>query len=276
MLSSWLTRSAASTSSRHKPEKGRVEPYMVRLRRWTRRVFLFSVLMGLLGMGSFIYYRASDFLYTSPYFHIEEVRVLDVPQNLAEELSQVDQIKRLQGRNLLLLDARKVERDLAAVPYLSNVRAVKKYPNRLVIRADERSPVAVLAEDLYLIDRNAVLLEPVEFEAENQNDLPFISGVKIGSAHAGEVVEDAQLPVAIDLLGRIKKMNPPLYEKISEIAVDAKDGLTLFMTGGIEVRLGRRDPVELMAYLEAFLRQKPDLEGPTVVDLRFKDQLVYK
>ncbi len=250
---------------------------MVRFRRWTRRVFLFLVLMIVTALGLFIYYRASDFLYYSSYFKIAEIQVLDVPGDLADQLEETKQVRSFHGRNLLLLDTRKVEERVSELPSLANVRAVKRYPNKLLIRARERHAVAIVsAEEMVLIDHEGVLLESIQFEGKNLYDLPFISGVKIAGLETGDAIEDPQLPTAIDLLGRIKAMNSQLYEKISEITLDQQDGMSLVLTGGIEVRFGRRNPVELMPYLEEFLRSKTDLQGPAVVDLRFKDQLIYR
>lgn len=277
MLSSWLTRSAASASPRRKPARGRAESFMVRLGRWTRRTVLFAILSALVALGVYLYNRASYFLYYSSYFEIEEIRVLDVPLDLARELADSAVLRDYRGRNLLLLDAREVAANLAFVPNLADVRVVKDYPNRLVVYAREREPVAIInAEDLFLVDAEGVLLDKMAFDGTQQPDLPYVSGVKIAGTKFGERIDDAQLPVAIDLLGRIQVMNSRLYRRISEVAVNQHDGLTLFLNGGLEVKLGRRDPVELMPALEAYLKTNPALEGPAVISLRFDNQLVVR
>ena len=278
MLSGWLSRSADGRAGRRTSgasRRGR-EPFAVRARRWGSWLAWLLVVAGLAGGAGVATYRARAFLYRSAFFKIRSVRLYGLTDELDREVSRQARLEGLEGRNLFLLNASSVERRIHEHPKIAEAKVVKCFPDSLWITARERKPAAcVNSGEIFYVDAEGVLLEKAGAASAPKDDLPFISGLKISGLGPGDRIESEGLRRALDLLGRLRKMTPKLYGMVSEIHVGEMEGLTLYLRGGLEVRLGHLDPVERMPALEKFLETRASLDDLTYVDLRFDRQIVY-
>jgi hypothetical protein len=96
----------------------------------------------------------------SPLFTITETRLVGVDGERAAELR--DFLPITEGENLLAADLRRVERQLAQVPWVREVNAVRLPPSTVEVRVAVRQPAAVvrLAGAVWTVDRDGVVLAP--------------------------------------------------------------------------------------------------------------------
>jgi len=257
----------------------RGESYLVRLRRWVRRVCTFVLIAACVTLGTFLYFKTRHFLYYSSFFRVRDINFArDVPMDVASQLRECQELRSKRGRNLLLLDTQQVEKQLSSIPSLTAVTVSKRYPNGLLISARQRNAVAILNAEasMFLVDATGVVLEPVDAEAQAQQDLPIISGLKVNALKPGSQIDSPQLAQAIDLLQRTHRMAYSLYSRISELTIDEQEGIVLFLTGGVEVLLGKEDPIPRMVALEQYLKEHSDLKGVSSINLRFHNQLIVR
>lgn len=240
----------------------------------TAKIFCLFTFLGvavLLGCAGWRFVADSD------YFTLKQLVIQGVSDERAAEL----RIKTLpdpkRSVNLLLLDSDKVRATLLDHSEIApeSVKITKRYPNTLIIRARERTPVAVVAcGALYLIDKDGYVLDMVTNLEGEQLRFPFITGVKEGEIEFGQAIPREGVRTALDLSQCLPSR---LARELSEIRVGQDEGLTLMLSGGVEVRMGRSDVAERLAALELFMKKESGrLDRFEYIDLRFSDQIVYR
>lgn len=196
----------------------------------TNSSFLYlAVLLLLLSVGITLFVR-SDF------FAIREIKPAGLVNIQADDITQLS--SGVIGQNLLLFDAAELARKIKLHPLVKDVDFQRQLPHTLVIKVTERTPVALVAvtNGVIEVDSEGVFLRRLE---EWQGDYPVISGVKVpDTAGPGQSLQDKGLIVALTLLGQAPKALVPL---IGEINVNTVQQADLFLTSGIEVKLGHTD-----------------------------------
>ncbi|OPZ22759.1 MAG: cell division protein FtsQ [candidate division BRC1 bacterium ADurb.BinA364] len=286
MLSSWLSRSAGEKRPR-KPAPSLAETAAKRVRAarpsaqartkaWFARLG-WLVALAMLGALSVLAWRRGQSFVQSGFFAIRTVQVQGLSAEMDREIERAAGLDRLQGRNLLYLDARRLEERIARHPRIETVRVDKVYPNTVQISASERKAVALInADRVYWIDRNGILLDRASSALDEHEDLPFINGVKVAPLNLGDRVENSGLASALDLIARMKQLNPQMYRSVGEIRADDPNSLILYLRGGLEVRLPAQDPVGRMPELERFLETCADLDQVSYINLCIEGQIVHK
>jgi len=240
----------------------------------TIKIFFSLVLLCAVALFGFTLYR---FAFLSDYFELKQLVITgDVSEQVESELRALTQLEPGRGINLLRIDSEKVRETVLKHPRIKSASVKKYYPNVLVIRARERKPAAVVAcEDLYLVDREGYVLDRVPNLERGQETLPFITGVPKEEIVFGQKIPGETVERALDLYECLRTSSPRLAEKLSEIRLNRDGGLALVLSGGVEVRLGREGFAERLAKLDYFVRKR-SLEDLEYIDLRFKNQIVYR
>ncbi len=223
------------------------------------RVFLgglgFFSLAGLcLGMV-WVYYQ----LLTCSLFCIKDMSQIEVTG--VRRLSPAFILKeaRLEpGTNLLALRPGQSEQALLSHPWIARAELIRKWPNRVELRIQEREPVALVQlGELFYLDRQGRLFKPLS--PGDPHDFPVITGL----AREDFAPEPGMaLPIGLSrifqLLDLLKQAPPPLnLENISEVRVDRDRGFTLYANGlQSAVDLGLSD---FPAKLEKFTKVWPIL-----------------
>lgn len=178
---------------------------------------------------------AAVFFLRSSIFTIKSVKVEGV------KIIQASEIERLAagapGQNLLLFDQDSLSRRIALHPLVSKVSFVREFPSTLVIKVSERTPSALVlvGKGAVEVDSQGVFLR--RLESWPQVDYPVITGVTVSDASGpGQKIDDPLLAAALNLLGQAPAELLPL---IGEVHVNQIQQLTLFLTSGVEVRLGQ-------------------------------------
>lgn len=176
-----------------------------------------------------------SFFLQSSYFNIETVSMeglKEIPLNEIERLTTD-----ITGQNLILLDQKRLEQKILLHPLVESVEFKKKYPNHLVITITERTTVAlvIVNSGVVEVDNKGIYLR--RREGWPEKSYPVINGVTIPeTAGPGQELDLPALKAALTLLGQAPEEFKPL---IGELYINTIQQVTLFLTDGIEVRLGK-------------------------------------
>ena len=259
-------------------------PRRVRILR--RRLFGLIYVVGFLLCLVAIFHASYDFFLRTPYFLINSVEITGVSDPLKLEIQALIDTALQDNRNLLRLNTTSLRRLISRHPRVANLDLRKVYPDRLIIAANEREPAVLLAagDAIYLLDWEGHVMEQAEPVNLRNVDLPFISGIPSDDVQVGEKIYNPELYKALDLTRVLKERNPDVYSRLSEVQiandpVSHLESIVAHLVGGMEIRFGDGNPMELLPGLEVWaetVRQKgADPYQMAYVDLRFKDRVFH-
>lgn len=224
-------------------------------RRWGLLVFTLF-LAG--GIGLFVVTRFWDrlhaeFVERNPFFAIKTIEIQTEGRWITPEQVRAWADVR-EGDNLLLLDLRRIKRDLEIIPQLATVSIERVPPHLLRIQVTEREPVAQVrgvqwsasGEVLpvtYFLDPGGMVMPPLPAEAvpaERQAalaSLPAVVGLDGREIRPGRPVQARSVLAALRLIRAFE--NAAVRRVASLVAVDVSDPeLLVVRTGeGSEITL---------------------------------------
>lgn len=163
-------------------------------------------------------------------------------------------------------------------PYFKDVSVHRDLPDRILIRVQERVPVAVLvaAKTMY-VDSEGVMMPAIR--SEHAFDLPVITGATaVQECRPGKKVVHPTLREALQIVLASQKLGNSVSRRISEIHLQPNGELVLYTAEyGIPVLFGRGSIVDKLTLLEGFWTGVVSSRGGQslrAVDLRFADQVV--
>ena len=149
----------------------------------------------------------------------------------------------VQGQNLLLFDQEGLSYKISLHPLVKSVQFQRKFPHTLVIMVTERTPVAlvVVPKGVVEVDAQGTFLR--RLESWPKTDQPVITGINLpDTVGPGQNLGNPALTATLSLLGQAPT---GLLVQIGELHVDATQQMTLFLTSGVEVRLGQANDWKL-------------------------------
>lgn len=198
---------------------------------WPGLAYFALGLASLAGIGLglvLIYYQ----LLTYSVFCIKDSRNIDITGTKRLSHTSILELANLGPQtSLLALRPAAVEQALLTHPWIAKAEVTRRWPNHLVVRLEEREPVALVQlEELYYTDRRGSLFKPLL--AGDPHDFPVITGLSrehFNSPQGGPPVLWSRV---LDLLEVLKEAPPPLKNSnIAEIHVDPERGFTLYVSG---------------------------------------------
>lgn len=149
-------------------------------------------------------------------FAVRSVELGGARHSSAQDLERVT--RAYIGQNLFQLDIARVEGDLRKFPWVERVAIEKKLPSTLKITLMERQPVALATAEGVprYVDQRGVAFADLS-PAVGNPDLPLIAG-----APPHRVAECVRLLLAL------KKSEPALYSRISEISPAGETTFRIF------------------------------------------------
>lgn len=187
-----------------------------------------AVLTILLSLGLALFLRSNAFA-------IQHVSVQGL--SLISESEILKLTDGIQGQNLLLFDRKALQYKISLHPLIKDVQFQRNLPQTLVVQVTERTPVAlvVVPKGVLEVDSEGTFLR--RLESWPKNDYPVISGIELpDTVGPGQNMENSLLKAGLNLL---KQAPPELVTQIGELHVNAIEQITLFLTSGVEVRLGQ-------------------------------------
>lgn len=185
------------------------------------------------------------------------------------------------NRDIFDIEVDRIEDRLKKNKMIKNVNVVRRIPSTLKIEVNERELVAILFTDseMYGVDEDGYLISNID--SYTGYDLPVLS--VISSKAKVKAIEQGRgdhIQVAAQFLKTVKKENPLLYHRISEISYHSTSGLFLYLRDMIvPVILGFGNYRYKSKY---FALVYPQIEKDFVwndvayVDLRFDSQVIVK
>lgn len=172
--------------------------------------------------------------------------------------------------NLLEFDLQKISTRVKQHPLIDKVLVSRRLPSTLVIKLQEKEPLAILNDsELVAVDEKGNVMP--EFQTEMLFDTPIISNLTQNSESFQQV---------LDFLSFTKSRQFSLYLEISEISYSKNLGIYFFLNEkGIPVICGDDDfenKGEKFLTVLTFLKSVSKLQTVKYFDLRFKDQVIVR
>ena len=187
------------------------------------------------------------------------------------------------GDNIFGINLDVARARLAAHPWIDTASVIREFPNRIVIRVKEQTPVAV-AEigHSYLINNRGEIFDK---SSEVYKHLPVFQGLSRGSLPlSGAAVTDRTGPVhqaildIIPLLGSLTRKEGRFI--VTGALADSNTGLRLFTEGAtrcIELGFGHYDKkIKRVNELFALLEKKINLTAVASIDVSDINRVVIK
>ncbi len=181
-------------------------------------------------------------------FRIRAIRFQGLERASEAELLALSPVK--PGDDLLGADLDAVERALERHPWVRSARVSRRWPPALEARISERDARALVdLGGLYLVDRDAQVFKRAA--AGDGLDLPVVTGFTRDDYVERRAELEPLLAGALALSDAYGARGLAARAPISEIHVDADEGLTLYLgEEGTQVRLGIGDLPEKLGRLE--------------------------
>ncbi len=128
---------------------------------------------------SFLFIYLYQYLISSPYVKLKEVRIIGVDDKIKHELIEISGLN--SEKSLLTLDLKATKKKMESLPWVRKVELEKSFPNLLLVRVEKEIPFAIVVLDkLYYIDRRGVPFKELEYN--DNKDFPIITGIPFRSA----------------------------------------------------------------------------------------------
>ena len=183
-------------------------------------------------------------------------------------------------KRLYDIDLRAVCERLRKNPFLKNVAVHRDPPDHVLIRVEERVPLAVIAAaHMCYLDAEGMLMPVIR--SDNAFDLPVITGADdVQTCAVGTPLTHPAIREALVLVQAAQQLDEGLYRRISEVHIQPAGDLLMYTAdAGVPVVMGRGDITSKLAKFDAFWSTVVSTRGAqhlASVDLRFADQVVVR
>ena len=240
-----------------------------------RRTLRFTVFVGslvLVTSGSFIGLRM---IFSSDYFRLETIQVEQAQRVSEEEILALSDIQ--PGTSIFDLDLALIGSKNEENLWISRVQVERVLPRSVVIRVEERKPLAIVSLGyLYYMDAEGTLFKVLE--SEDRLDYPVITG--IDRSFLLEKPEESRklLREAVGLIRILQARSRFGLEDVSELHLDPASGIDLFTyVGGVPVHMGHANyELKLDRLEEIYKELEPRLPGLKYIDLNVLDRVIVK
>jgi cell division protein FtsQ len=231
------TGTPVTTPALRPPFRARLGTAMRHLGRHLRvglKALVATLLAAAVGAGIWAGQRA---VLSSPRFAVRDVVIGPTRHLTTAEVAAV--IGALRGRNIFTVDPRRIERDLAAQPWVARATVRRELPGTIVVAIVEREP-ALLVElgGLYLADREGTVFKRAE--THETEGLIIVTGLDREAYLRERLAAATLMGRAIALVTAYQ--GTPGRPPVGEVHIAGEDSFVLYTAaGGTAVRLGHGD-----------------------------------
>jgi cell division septal protein FtsQ len=211
-------------------------------------------------------------LKTTP-FPVQKIEVRGVQKLSPEEIVSLSGVR--IGEDMLALRLKTVGGQIAASPWVADVRVQRFFPGTLAVSVTERQPVAVVNMGLlYYLDAQGEPFKPLNFG--DKLDYPVVSGFTEEDLNSDPDGARDALASACELIEALKQQGVFILADVSEIHYDRGHGFTLYTTSGaVPVRIGMSDFTEkLNRFARIYEHLMTRQQGLLQIDLDYSDKIV--
>ena len=179
--------------------------------------------------------------------------------------------------NLYSISKRDVLMKYENVVRIDDIKVSRIFPNKLKIVISEKKGEFFFRTKngtIYPIDKNRVVLD---YEKCYEHEVLPVIGTKIPNAEIvpGKKIENILIEEIFSLKEKFADVDPDFINNISEFYIKNENLILVNANIGYRIVLGN-DEIEEKLKRFIFLEQNRTFEKGTVIDLRFKDQLVIR
>ena len=221
---------------------------------------------------SLLFICVYQYLASSSYMRLKEVRISGVDKNIKKELFEISGLDN-DELSLLTINMRKIKLKMESHPWIRKVELEKSFPNLLLIHAEKEVPFAIVALDkLYYINRWG---EPFkELEYSDDKDFPVITGILPDDAE-----KKHHLEMAASILSVFEtEKGAWSMEELSELHIEKNNKIALYSTsmpmvlkmGYSEVEAKKKELGRILGHL----RKNGQIHMVKTIDLDYSDRAV--
>ena len=191
-------------------------------------------------------------------FDVKSIKIINnekIKQDVIEE-----KLKKIYGQNIFFVKKSEIEKVTRNIIYLQSIEVKKKYPNTLIVKVFETSPLAILLKnsEYYILDSGANLIL-INTDSVTNYNYPHIFGKNSEKYF-------------LNFLQLLKKNNFPIidiksyyYFQIGRWDLQLKDGLLIRLPNNM-IKNAIEKSVELL--------NKDDFKNYEVIDLRINGRII--
>ena len=191
-------------------------------------------------------------------FDIKNIKIINnekINQDVIEK-----KLKKIYGKNIFFVKTSEIEKVIRNITYLQSIEVKKKYPNTLIVKVFETSPLAILLKnsDYYILDSGANLIL-INTDSVTNYNYPHIFGKNSEKYF-------------LNFLKLLKENNFPIidiksyyYFQIGRWDLQLKDGLLIRLPNNM-IKNAIEKSVELL--------NKDDFKNYEVIDLRINGRII--
>jgi cell division protein FtsQ len=176
-------------------------------------------------------------------------------------------LSRVPQGNIWSLSSRAIGTRLLTHPWVRSVSVRKAFPDRLVVRIQERKPAAMINLDaLYYLDEEGAIFK--RLTAYDPKNFPIVTGFTQRELGARDAVALQNLKKTLELLRCTE--SGVLRQNVSEVHFDAQEGYTLVTRDtGLQLKIGTMDFREAMKRVEVAMPKLSSVgQAKGIVDLK--------
>ena len=246
---------------------------MVKKKTGSSRYFFYFIFST--GIIITAYFGVKSLIIKMDMFYISKIEISG-NTNLETEFLQ-NLSRDFLGQNLYAISKKNVLQKYENIVRIDDIKVTKVFPDELRIMVKEKKGIFYLKSkegELFPIDRNRIVLDNKNFY--EHEIIPVIeTNIPSDIFLFGEKIENDFVERVFTFYDRLIKTNPEFSNHISEFYKDDDDIIMVETNIGYRIIFGD-DEVEEKLKRYVFLEQNRTFEKGTIVDLRFKDQLVIR
>ena len=191
-------------------------------------------------------------------FNIKNIKIINnekINQDVIEK-----KLKKIYGKNIFFVKTSEIEKVIRNITYLQSIEVKKKYPNTLIVKVFETSPLAILLKnsDYYILDSGANLIL-INADSVTNYNYPHKFGKNSEKYF-------------LNFLKLLKENNFPIidiksyyYFQIGRWDLQLKDGLLIRLPNNM-IKNAIEKSIELL--------NKDDFKNYEVIDLRINGRII--
>jgi cell division protein FtsQ len=265
------SRSVTRKQSVRKKKRKRRRSLFGKVQRFSSAVVILCVAAAAVGGISVSFLWVYHYLLTSPYLKLEQVEMRGLPAQVQSDVVRLGGLT--TGMSLLAIRLDEVKEKMEEHPWVRSVRLERRFPNQLVIEAEQQVPTALMITDaMYYLNQWGEIFKRVGHS--EGVDLPILTGISPQPDRAQE-----QLHRAAHVL-RVLESEEGLWslDELSEIHMREDGAMSLYFEHlAAEIRLMWYDMENRLAGLKRLtqhLSQTGKLHHVSRIDLNQTDGAV--
>lgn len=228
-------------------------------------------------LTGFIGFEIRKILVEDRFLQVQELKV--VPPEVLSPQSVRALESKILGKNILMLDLHKIEKQIELGPGAQSVRVIREMPSVVRIEIKKRNPIAniqlkengvyaVVADDGYIIDARAEA-DPAWILIEDYSE-------PLKEPKVGVRIQNKGFPEALRFLTAFRKHELSRRENVTRVVLDPYGNITVRLGEGPDFQLGRKASERLSFLTKAlFLFNTEPRENIEYMDLQY-DRIAVK